>query len=98
MEARNARSIALLNFGHHSFFAALAIAVCVTVFAAVPASGQDTTSAPTVPHAQEPPRLGNYGRATKEEKLASCMALWEPATHMTRERWRTVCKRVQTDD
>lgn len=85
-------------FRHHSFFAALAIAVCATTLAAVPAGGQDTTSAPTVPHAQEPRGLGNYGRATKEEKLASCMALWEPATHMTKSRWRTVCQRMQTDD
>lgn len=33
---------------------------------------------------------------TKEENLATCMALWDPSTHMTKELWRTVCKRVET--
>lgn len=33
---------------------------------------------------------------TKEENLATCMALWEPSTHMTKELWRAVCKRVET--
>lgn len=84
---------------HHSVFAALVIAVCAIILASVPASGQEATSAPAIPHTQDPSVvLGNYRRATNEEKLVSCMALWEPATHMTKERWRTVCKRVQTDD
>lgn len=56
MDARSARSINLLIFRHHSFFAALAIAVCATTLATVPAGGQDTTSAPTVSHARESPR------------------------------------------
>jgi hypothetical protein len=33
---------------------------------------------------------------TKEETLASCMALWDPSTHMTKDLWRTVCKRLET--
>jgi hypothetical protein len=33
---------------------------------------------------------------TKEENLVTCMALWEPATHMTKELWRAVCKRLET--
>jgi hypothetical protein len=49
--------------------------------------------------AQEPSTgLGNHARGTKEEKLASCMDLWEPATHMTKSRWKIVCKRIQTND
>ena len=33
---------------------------------------------------------------TKEETLATCMALWDPTTHMTKDLWRTVCKRLET--
>lgn len=33
---------------------------------------------------------------TKEETLASCMALWDPGTHMTKDLWRAVCKRLET--
>jgi hypothetical protein len=33
---------------------------------------------------------------TKEETLATCMALWDPTTHMTKNLWRTVCKRIET--
>lgn len=97
-DAHNERNIALFTSHNHSFVVALAFAVCAIILASVPASGQGTASAPA-PHAQESTLgLGNYRRATKAEKLASCMALWEPATHMTKKRWRTVCKRVQTDD
>lgn len=99
MAARNERNGARLISRHHSFFAALAVAGCAMIFVSAPAGGQETTSAPAVPHAQDSTvGLGNYHRATKEEKLASCMDLWDPATHMTKKRWRAVCKRVQTDD
>ena len=33
---------------------------------------------------------------TKEEALATCMALWDPSTHMTKDLWRNVCKRLET--
>lgn len=88
-----------MTIRHHSVFAALVIALCAIILASVPASGQEPTSVQAIPHTQDPSvGLGNYRPATKEEKLVSCMALWEPATHMTKELWRTVCKRVQTDD
>jgi hypothetical protein len=43
-------------------------------------------------------RTGGIGGTlrTKEENLATCMALWDPTTHMTKELWRSVCKRVET--
>lgn len=28
------------------------------------------------------------------KSLADCMAFWEPATHMTKQQWRTACKRT----
>jgi hypothetical protein len=33
---------------------------------------------------------------TEARKLASCMDLWAPATHMSKTLWRTVCKRIET--
>jgi hypothetical protein len=28
------------------------------------------------------------------EALSSCLAMWEPATHMTRRQWERACRRV----
>jgi hypothetical protein len=39
---------------------------------------------------QERPR----GTSTVEEALTSCLALWEPATHMTKSQWARACRRV----
>ena len=33
---------------------------------------------------------------TKEDTLVTCMALWDPTTHMSKDLWRTVCKRLET--
>jgi hypothetical protein len=32
--------------------------------------------------------------STVEEALTSCLALWEPATHMTKKQWARACRRV----
>jgi hypothetical protein len=32
--------------------------------------------------------------STVEEALTSCLALWEPATHMTKGQWARACRRV----
>lgn len=29
---------------------------------------------------------------TPEQRMADCMAVWEPRTHMTRNEWRRTCK------
>jgi hypothetical protein len=34
------------------------------------------------------------GPSTVEEALTSCLALWEPATHMSRREWARACRRV----
>ncbi|MDP2852500.1 MAG: hypothetical protein Q8O23_03735 [Gallionella sp.] len=58
-----------------------------------------TSAYPELKNAQEPSAgLGNHARGTKEKKLAACMDLWEPATHITKALWEIVCKRIQTND
>ena len=39
---------------------------------------------------QERPR----GPSTVDEALTSCLALWDPATHMSKQEWARACKRV----
>jgi hypothetical protein len=29
---------------------------------------------------------------TPEQRMADCMAIWEPRTHMTKKEWRRTCK------
>jgi len=84
-------------YGRHVFAASI---IAVSMTTQVPAQASEQQTSPSgVQGAQDPATgLGNYPPATKEEKLVSCMALWEPATHMSKTRWKTVCKRVQTDD
>jgi hypothetical protein len=31
---------------------------------------------------------------TDDDTLTSCLAMWEPATHMTRREWARACQRV----
>ena len=40
----------------------------------------------------EPNRVTRGGAAGKD--LDECMKLWDPGTHMTKERWRTTCERL----
>ena len=35
---------------------------------------------------------------TREQKLKDCMAIWEPATHMSKEAWRRTCNRQLEDE
>jgi hypothetical protein len=30
---------------------------------------------------------------TRDKKLADCMAIWEKATHMTKDQWKRTCNR-----
>ncbi|HEY1247305.1 MAG TPA: hypothetical protein VGF29_20990 [Hyphomicrobiaceae bacterium] len=34
------------------------------------------------------------GPTSPSDALSSCLALWEPATHMTRRQWARACRRV----
>jgi hypothetical protein len=33
-----------------------------------------------------------YVEPTADQRMADCMAIWEPATHMTKQQWRRTCK------
>lgn len=48
----------------------------------------------------EKPTWQNYvpRPRTRAERLATCMALWEPATHMTKDAWKRTCDRVEAPD
>jgi hypothetical protein len=35
------------------------------------------------------------GKNALNERLADCMRLWEPATHMTKQEWSRTCRRIQ---
>ena len=34
---------------------------------------------------------------TPEQRMADCMAIWEPRTHMTKNEWRRTCKTTLKD-
>lgn len=34
------------------------------------------------------------GKGDVTDALASCLAMWEPATHMSRQEWARACRRV----
>jgi len=49
--------------------------------ATAPAQGQSAT--------------GRTGRNPADYSVAECVAMWEAATHMSKQEWRTACQRVQ---
>ncbi len=54
----------------------------------VPRSGTTESTDIAVPQYEE------RRRRTPEQVMEDCMALWEPATHMTKVEWMRVCKRI----
>lgn len=77
--------------------AAFFLALCAMSLTGLPTRA--TAQSADTPRADvPPPTLGKYGpAATKKEKMASCMALWEADTHMTRPEWKNVCLRIETE-
>jgi hypothetical protein len=53
--------------------------------------GESTTPAPS-----DPATMKNDGLSTTD-KLAQCMETWDTGTHITKAKWREICKR-QLDD
>jgi hypothetical protein len=53
--------------------------------AKVDAASDSTDSLTTGTVAPPPP--------SREKKLADCMAIWEKATHMTKDQWKRTCNR-----
>jgi len=63
------------------------ISLCWIASAAVAQTG------PASPSAEKRPE-GPKGKGDVADPLASCLAMWEPATHMTRQQWARACRRV----
>lgn len=67
--------------------------------AALPSRGNAAAEPvmPSAPAETEPAAaVRNYFPRTKEQNLAACLNLWEPATHMTKREWKAVCMRIDT--
>ena len=62
------------------------------------AHGREESGATDVKNLEQRATGHGYVRPTKAQKLASCMDLWDAETHMTRKRWKVVCKRMETKD
>jgi hypothetical protein len=39
-----------------------------------------------------------YREPTDAQRMADCMAIWEPRTHMTKQQWRRTCKMSLKDN
>ncbi len=71
------------------------------VLTALPSRGNAAAEpvTPSAPTGSEPAtEVGKYYRLTKEQNLAACLNLWEPATHMTKRQWKAVCMRIETTE
>ena len=85
-----------VRFGR-ACFAAFATAASLMPLVSAQATEQAAPQA-GVEGAQKPAaEPGRYTPPTKEENMVSCMALWDPGTHMSKTQWKTVCLRIQTD-
>jgi hypothetical protein len=61
----------------------LLLALLGTLALAAPASAEDTRA--------------EDERYLATEPLESCVARWDPGTHMTKEAWRETCRRVSDE-
>jgi hypothetical protein len=64
-----------------------------TVTLATSAAFAQTTSDYRTPHAGGP--KAKTAQATANVQSSDCNRLWEPATHMSKEKWARTCERVQ---
>jgi hypothetical protein len=60
----------------------------------------EATEAPAAAPAPEKQTWESYvpPHRTRAERIATCIALWETATHMTKGDWKRTCERVETAD
>jgi hypothetical protein len=76
-------------------------ATLLLALAALPSRGHAAAEpvAPSVrTETESAAEVGKYYRLTKEQNLAACLNLWEPATHMTKRQWKAVCMRIETTE
>jgi hypothetical protein len=83
-----------------------AVAMTAPVLAADTPTDAQATSKPASPSASDSATASDDSALTtgtvvrpntREQKLKDCMAIWEPATHMSKEQWKRTCNR-QLDD
>jgi len=67
--------------------ATLAASVLLSPVRADPAA---KAADPSVPNSAETRNI--TGAESMAKKMADCMAIWEPRTHMTKSEWRYTCK------
>jgi hypothetical protein len=76
-------------FGVALMFKRMEIVLLVAGLAlAAPARAQDTPADP--PENKQPLHLGT-------EPVESCVARWDPGTHMTKSEWEDTCKRISEE-
>lgn len=81
----------------NAIYAAFLLTLCAMPPTVLSTKASAHSSTSDTPRAEAPlPAPGSHAPATKEQKMASCMALWEEETHMTRTEWKNVCKRIET--
>jgi hypothetical protein len=68
---------------HTIHYTIIAIALAATLPVPALAADKAATSTPAVNvHVDEP---------SMKQRMADCMAIWEPRTHMTKAEWRKTC-------
>ena len=72
----------------------LTIALCGAITIATAALADTAPPAnPPAPSDQPATTTGSINtEPTFEQRMADCMAIWEPRTHMTKKEWRRTCK------
>ena len=71
------------------------LAGAISLSAAAFADPAFSTDATKVTETTETPAVttGSINREqTAAQRMADCMAIWEPRTHMTKKEWRRTCK------
>lgn len=85
----------------HAVFSIIYPMALLLVLAALPSrvNAASEPVKPPAPAGTEPAaEVGKYYPLTKEQNLAACLNLWEPATHMTKQQWKAVCMRIETTE
>ena len=78
----------------HARFACLAVLIAALFVAAPAHARSDAQGAGTDTATSEPLTTGTIGVTPAEKRkkrFEDCMAIWEPATHMTKRQWRRTC-------
>jgi hypothetical protein len=65
-------------------------AIALSAAAVADPASQTNSDVPPLPPAVTTGSI--YPDATPEQRMADCMAIWEPRTHMTKKEWRRTCK------